>query len=57
MASSSYFLLAVLLALVACQGNASDPSPLQDFCVADKHSPGMHACTLAVIHVVLMLTW
>ena len=45
MAPSSYFLLAVLLALVACLGNASDPSPLQDFCVADKHSPGMHACT------------
>ncbi|XP_039853164.1 germin-like protein 8-7 [Panicum virgatum] len=39
MAPSSYFLLAVLLALVACLGNASDPSPLQDFCVADKHSP------------------
>ena len=46
MAPSSYFLLAVVLALVTCQGgNASDPSPLQDFCVADKHSPGMHAFT------------
>ncbi|CAL5003573.1 unnamed protein product [Urochloa decumbens] len=35
----SYFFLAVFLALVACQANASDPSPLQDFCVADKHYP------------------
>nr|CAB3482351.1 unnamed protein product [Digitaria exilis] len=39
MASTSYFLLAVFLALVASQAIASDPSPLQDFCVADKDSP------------------
>uniref|UniRef100_A0A0E0EIR5 Germin-like protein n=1 Tax=Oryza meridionalis TaxID=40149 RepID=A0A0E0EIR5_9ORYZ len=36
---SSICLLAVLLALVSWQAIASDPSPLQDFCVADKHSP------------------
>ncbi|KAB8107630.1 hypothetical protein EE612_042540 [Oryza sativa] len=36
---SSFCLLAVLLALVSWQAIASDPSPLQDFCVADKHSP------------------
>lgn len=41
MASSACFLLLVaVLALVASQAAvASDPSPLQDFCVADDHSP------------------
>ncbi|KAG2563141.1 hypothetical protein PVAP13_8KG277702 [Panicum virgatum] len=39
MATSSYFLLAAFVALVTSQAIASDPSPLQDFCVADKHSP------------------
>ncbi|CAO2168270.1 unnamed protein product [Urochloa humidicola] len=39
MASSSFFLVTILLALVASGAIASDPSPLQDFCVADKHSP------------------
>uniref|UniRef100_A0A0D9X558 Cupin type-1 domain-containing protein n=1 Tax=Leersia perrieri TaxID=77586 RepID=A0A0D9X558_9ORYZ len=39
MASSSFLLLATLLALASWQGMASDPSPLQDFCVADMHSP------------------
>ena len=34
------------LALVTSQAIASDPSPLQDFCVADIDSPGMHALTL-----------
>jgi hypothetical protein len=47
MASSSSSLLllaAALLALVASwqQAIAYDPSPLQDFCVADKNSPGTH---------------
>jgi hypothetical protein len=42
MASSSYFILAVFLALASSQAIASDPSPLQDFCVADKHSPGIY---------------
>lgn len=41
MASYNLLLLSALLALVASQAMASDPSPLQDFCVADmnKHSP------------------
>jgi hypothetical protein len=39
--SSSFLVLAALLALVPWQGIASDPSPLQDFCVADKKSPGI----------------
>ncbi|CAL4997183.1 unnamed protein product [Urochloa decumbens] len=39
MVASSYFLLAVFLALASSQAIASDPSPLQDFCVADKYSP------------------
>ncbi|CAO2209916.1 unnamed protein product [Urochloa humidicola] len=39
MASSTTFLvLTALLALLAGQVIASDPSPLQDFCVADKDS-------------------
>ncbi|KAM0915667.1 hypothetical protein ACQ4PT_010677 [Festuca glaucescens] len=38
MASSSYILLTALLALAAWQAIASDPSPLQDFCVADNSS-------------------
>ncbi|CAM0880294.1 unnamed protein product [Alopecurus aequalis] len=38
MASSSYFLLIALLALASWQAIASDPSPLQDFCVADNSS-------------------
>lgn len=37
--TSSYFLLlAAVLALVSWQAVASDPSPLQDFCVADNSS-------------------
>ncbi|CAO2176234.1 unnamed protein product [Urochloa humidicola] len=39
MASSNLFLHLVLLALIACGAMALDPSPLQDFCVADKDSP------------------
>ncbi|TVU43131.1 hypothetical protein EJB05_09573, partial [Eragrostis curvula] len=39
MAASTYFLLAALLAVVTSHAIASDPSPLQDFCVADMHSP------------------
>ncbi|KQJ95453.1 germin-like protein 8-11 [Brachypodium distachyon] len=40
MASSSFFLLlTTLLVSVSWQAIASDPSPLQDFCVADKNSP------------------
>ncbi|KAG8046676.1 hypothetical protein GUJ93_ZPchr0008g11973 [Zizania palustris] len=36
---SSYFLLsAIVAALLSWQAMASDPSPLQDFCVADKDS-------------------
>ncbi|XP_066353331.1 germin-like protein 12-2 [Miscanthus floridulus] len=46
MAPASYFLLVSFLALVTSQAIASDPSPLQDFCVADIHSPDMHALTL-----------
>ncbi|CAO2206014.1 unnamed protein product [Urochloa humidicola] len=37
--AASYFLLAVFLALASSQAIASDPSPLQDFCVADNQSP------------------
>ncbi|KAL6623649.1 hypothetical protein ACP70R_023956 [Stipagrostis hirtigluma subsp. patula] len=37
--SSSLFLLAALLALASWQAVAFDPSPLQDFCVADMNSP------------------
>ncbi|KAE8818488.1 GER4e [Hordeum vulgare] len=40
MASSpTYLLLVALFALVSWQAVASDPGPLQDFCVADMHSP------------------
>uniref|UniRef100_A0ACD6A2L5 Uncharacterized protein n=1 Tax=Avena sativa TaxID=4498 RepID=A0ACD6A2L5_AVESA len=39
MASTSSFLILALFALVSLQAIASDPSPLQDFCVADKNSP------------------
>jgi hypothetical protein len=46
MAPATYLLLVSFLALVTSQAIASDPSPLQDFCVADIHSPGMHALTL-----------
>uniref|UniRef100_A0A6V7QYG1 Germin-like protein n=1 Tax=Ananas comosus var. bracteatus TaxID=296719 RepID=A0A6V7QYG1_ANACO len=34
-----YILALTLLALVSSQAIASDPSPLQDFCVRDKNSP------------------
>ncbi|TVU07119.1 hypothetical protein EJB05_47162 [Eragrostis curvula] len=37
--SSNLFLLAALLALTSWQAIAYDPSPLQDFCVADMKSP------------------
>jgi hypothetical protein len=43
MAVSTYFLLVASLALLTSQAIASDPNPLQDFCVADKNSRGMHA--------------
>jgi quercetin dioxygenase-like cupin family protein len=39
MASSNFFLPTALIALVATQAMAFDPSPLQDFCVADRNSP------------------
>ncbi|KAL6843373.1 hypothetical protein ACP4OV_027086 [Aristida adscensionis] len=39
MASSSCLFLIALLALFTSQAIASDPSPLQDFCVADLNSP------------------
>ena len=42
MSASSYFLLAAFVALVASQATAFEPSPLQDFCDADMHSPGLH---------------
>ncbi|XP_006659897.1 germin-like protein 8-11 [Oryza brachyantha] len=37
--SSSFLLLTALVVLVSWQAFASDPSPLQDFCVADMYSP------------------
>lgn len=42
MASSSFsfLLVAALLGLASWKAIASDPSPLQDFCVADLNSPG-----------------
>jgi hypothetical protein len=43
MASSSFYLLSVLLIMIASGARAMDPSPLQDFCVADKDSPGMYS--------------
>jgi hypothetical protein len=52
MAASKYFLLVAFVALVVSQATASDPSPLQDFCVADKNSAGMHAHALD--HVVFL---
>jgi hypothetical protein len=52
MAASTYFILVAFVALVISQATASDPSPLQDFCVADKHSPGMH--TFALSHAVFL---
>ncbi|KAL6659412.1 hypothetical protein ACP70R_003452 [Stipagrostis hirtigluma subsp. patula] len=39
MASFNFLLLTVLAALITSPAMASDPSPLQDFCVADKDSP------------------
>ncbi|KAL6843112.1 hypothetical protein ACP4OV_026825 [Aristida adscensionis] len=39
MASSNCLFLIALVALVASRAIASDPSPLQDFCVADLNSP------------------
>uniref|UniRef100_A0ACD5ZXG2 Uncharacterized protein n=1 Tax=Avena sativa TaxID=4498 RepID=A0ACD5ZXG2_AVESA len=38
MASSYFLLLTAVLALASWQAAASDPSPLQDFCVADSSS-------------------
>nr|XP_051202157.1 germin-like protein 12-2 [Lolium perenne] len=38
MASSYFLLLTAVLAVVSWQAAASDPSPLQDFCVADNSS-------------------
>ncbi|KAM3345777.1 hypothetical protein ACQJBY_020359 [Aegilops geniculata] len=38
MASSSFLLFTAILALVSWQAVASDPGPLQDFCVADNSS-------------------
>jgi hypothetical protein len=40
--SSSLFIFATLLGLVSWQAAAYDPSPLQDFCVADMKSSGMY---------------
>ena len=43
MASSNFYLLSVLLIMIASGARATDPTPLQDFCVADKDSPGMYS--------------
>jgi hypothetical protein len=43
MAPSSHFLLIAVLALASWQAIASDPSPLQDFGVADNSSHGMYS--------------
>lgn len=43
---ASRVLLLTLLALAFSQVIASDPSPLQDFCVADKNSPGIYVYIL-----------
>ena len=41
--SSSMFISIVILSLLASwQATAYDPSPLQDFCVADMNSPGIY---------------
>jgi len=34
-----------ILAMALCQALAFDPSPLQDFCVADQKSIGMKKCS------------
>jgi hypothetical protein len=54
MASSNFLLLTVLLALAASGAMASDPSPLQDFCVADKDSHGMYFI-LVIIFICMTL--
>jgi hypothetical protein len=54
MASSNFLLLTVLLALAASGAMASDPSPLQDFCVADKDSHGMYFI-LVIIFICITL--
>jgi hypothetical protein len=53
--ASSYFLLAAFLAMVTSQAIASDPSPLQDFCVADMHSPGIDINALTFIFLMCSL--
>jgi hypothetical protein len=40
--ASQFLLLGVLLTLTCSVALASDPGPLQDFCVADKNSSGIH---------------
>nr|CAD1834579.1 unnamed protein product [Ananas comosus var. bracteatus] len=48
---ASHFLLLALFALVFSHAVASDPSPLQDFCVAEKNSPGTHiVCEWTCLH-------
>jgi hypothetical protein len=54
MASSNFLLLTVLLGLAASGAMASDPSPLQDFCVADKDSHGMYFI-LVIIFICMTL--
>jgi len=43
---ASHILFLALLALISSLAIASDPSPLQDFCVADNTSPGNLTCSL-----------
>ena len=49
MASAQLLLLVPLLLLTSCVVMASDPSPLQDFCVADANSTG----TLHIVFLIL----
>ena len=49
MASGILFL--ALLALTSSLAIASDPSPLQDFCVADNTSPGNLTCFLILLYL------
>lgn len=43
-----HILFLALLALAASQAIASDPSSLQDFCVADKMSQGTNILSLSL---------
>lgn len=53
---ASHFLFLALFALAISHAFGSDPSQLQDFCVADPMSQGIHAITYQNPYIIIYVS-